>query len=347
MSIVKTHQTSAASDPLLRANHLTLIRFVLAGLVALGHSWQLTIGYEPVRIHQWTGSYMAVNGFFILSGILIAKSLEMQKSLKSYFVSRGLRIYPALILVLLVYIIVFAPIFSNPAGVNRIYSPETLQYALRVLVMGDPEGAPGQIFSGNLEQEFNGPLWTIRFEIAAYIIAALCYKIGALRTFRRALILYLCFQVSYLVVITGIDIPGLPAAIIPLLRLLSCFFLGALIWHWKALRAPGWWFLGLLLVVFLTFGSSASIGEVLGNLLLTGILLKLGLPQQVRPQIANIPDYSYGIYIWHYPVMQVALYIHGLQAWCLLFATAPIFIIISAVSWHLIEKPALSAKQLL
>jgi len=68
---------------------------VLAGLVALGHFWLTTTGYEPIRIHQWTGGYMAVNGFFVLSGLLIMKSLATRNDLKSYAVSRLLRIYPS------------------------------------------------------------------------------------------------------------------------------------------------------------------------------------------------------------------------------------------------------------
>ena len=70
-------------DPLFQANHLTAVRWVLAGLVAVGHLWLLTTAYEPIRVHHWTGGYMAVNGFFVLSGMLIAKSLAMRGHLTS------------------------------------------------------------------------------------------------------------------------------------------------------------------------------------------------------------------------------------------------------------------------
>lgn len=107
---------SAPNDPLFGHNHFTPIRWVLAGLVALGHFWLTTTGYEPFRIHQWTGGYMAVNGFFVLSGLLIMKSLATRNDLKSYAASRLLRIYPALIAIMVAFVLVFSTFFQNPAA---------------------------------------------------------------------------------------------------------------------------------------------------------------------------------------------------------------------------------------
>ena len=59
--IVNNTSSKIVEDPLFGANHFTPIRWMLAGFVALGHFWLVTTGYEPFRIHQWTGGYMAVN----------------------------------------------------------------------------------------------------------------------------------------------------------------------------------------------------------------------------------------------------------------------------------------------
>ena len=128
----------APKDPLFGSNHFTPIRWVLAGLVALGHFWLTTTGYEPFRLHQWTGGYMAVNGFFVLSGLLIMKSLATRNNLKSYAVSRLLRIYPALIAIMVAFVLIFSTVFSKPGGLANLTSLETWSYALRVLLMGDP-----------------------------------------------------------------------------------------------------------------------------------------------------------------------------------------------------------------
>ena len=60
-----------------RDNRLTLIRFVLATAVMIEHIFVVPRGIEGgpvVAIHGWSIGYVAVSGFFILSGFLIAGS---------------------------------------------------------------------------------------------------------------------------------------------------------------------------------------------------------------------------------------------------------------------------------
>ena len=334
-----------SSDPLMRNNHFTVIRWVLAGLVALGHMWLLPTGYEPFRIHEWTGSYMAVNGFFILSGLLIAKSLHTRRNMKAYAISRTLRIYPALIVLLLAFAFIFAPYFSKPGGIENMWSVETWKYIARVLTLGDPQGAPGGIFAGNREADFNGPLWTIRFEIIAYIMAGLAFVIGAVTNLRRTFALFLLVQVAYIALPFVVDVSTLPASILPLLRLSSAFLMGMVLWHAPKLRAPRWWWIAGFLAVFALLGSSV-IGELSANIALAALLMKLGLPQKSIPTFVRIPDYSYGLYIWHYPVMQGVMWLNpDFGPFQLMAVSTPIFILLAGLSWHLIEKRALRLKK--
>lgn len=331
-------------DPLFGANHLTAVRWVLAGAVALGHLWLLTTAYEPFRIHQWTGGYMAVNGFFVLSGLLIAKSLHMRKDLKVYAMSRALRIYPALIVILLAFAFVFSPFFSEPGGFSRITAGETWRFVMRVLLLGNPEGAPGGIFVGNLEEDFNGPLWTIRFEIVAYILAALAFAVGAVKGFWRTLIIYLIVQLAYIGLPFFVNVGALPDSILPLLRLSTAFLMGMTLWHWPAARRPAWWIIAALAVAFGVFGAGLF-GEFLGTALLTGLMMRLGLSDRASKPLLKLPDYSYGIYIWHYPLMQAVLFlIPGLGPFGLMALSVPLFLLFAGLSWHLIEKPALRLK---
>ena len=129
---------TAPNDPLFSSNHFTPIRWVLAGLVALGHFWLTTTGYEPFRLHQWTGGYMAVNGFFVLSGLLIMKSLATRNNLKSYAVSRLLRIYPALIAIMVAFVLIFSTVFSKPDGFANLTSFETWSYACLLYTSPSP-----------------------------------------------------------------------------------------------------------------------------------------------------------------------------------------------------------------
>ena len=342
---MKTNENmSRGHDPLFGANHLTVIRWVLASLVALGHLWLLTTAYEPFRIHDWTGGYMAVNGFFVISGLLIAKSLHMRQDIKAYAISRTLRIYTALIAILLAFAFFFSPLFSDPGGVARITALETWQFILRVLVLGSPEGAPGNIFAGNIEEDFNGPLWTIRYEIAAYIMAAVAFLVGAVNGFKRTLILFLAVQTAYIGLPFIVDLNSLPEGTVSLFRLSAAFLMGMTLWHWPAARRPAWWIIAVLAIAFAFFGDSLA-GELIANLLLTALVLRLGLTQKQSPLLLKLPDYSYGIYIWHYPIMQAVLFLRPeTSPIALMVISVPPIILMSGLSWHLIEKPALRLK---
>lgn len=332
------------TDPLMTSNHLTTIRWVLASAVAIGHIWILTTGYEPFRIHQWTGSYMAVNGFFILSGMLIAKSLDMRRNLKSYAISRILRIYPAFIIILLAFVFFFSPFFSVPGGFENMSSAEIWKYVARVLFLGDPEGAPGGIFAGNLEPDFNGPLWTIRFELAAYVLAAAAFFSGLAGGLKRTAALFILVQVTYILLTTLVDQTVLPAFVAPLLRLSSAFLMGMALWHWPAARRPAWWIVIILLAIFAIVGST-SLGEMAANFALAALMMRFGLSKRTFRPLLKLPDYSYGIYIWHYPVMQVFIFlIPGLSPWGLMITSVPSFLILAALSWHIVERPALRLK---
>lgn len=335
---------TAPNDPLFGSNHFTPIRWVLAGLVALGHFWLVTTGYEPFRLHQWTGGYMAVNGFFVLSGLLIMKSLATRNDLKSYAVSRLLRIYPALIAIMVAFILIFSTVFSKPGGLTNLTSIETWSYGLRVLFMGDPEGAPGGIFAGNLEEDFNGPLWTIRYELAAYVLAALAFFVGLAKRLWTTVLMLVGVAGIYVTAPLFFDVSALPASIVPLFRLSACFLLGMTLWHWPAGRRPPWWSIGVVATLFAVFGAG-FLGELLGTLLLTGIMLRIGLSQKQYKPLLKLPDYSYGIYIWHYPVIQAVLFlIPGLGPLGVMAISTPLFILLAGLSWHGIEKPALKLK---
>jgi peptidoglycan/LPS O-acetylase OafA/YrhL len=64
--------------------------------------------------------------------------------------------------------------------------------------MGDPQWAPGGIFAGNLEEDFNGPLWTIRYELAAYVLAAFAFFVGFAKRLWTTALMFLAVQITYI-----------------------------------------------------------------------------------------------------------------------------------------------------
>jgi peptidoglycan/LPS O-acetylase OafA/YrhL len=62
--------------------------------------------------------------------------------------------------------------------------------------------------------------------------------------------------------------------------------------------------------------------------------------------IGKKADISYGLYIFHYPVQQTLVNFISLDSLTLLAATLVITIPLAWLSWHIIEKKALSLKNI-
>ena len=268
-----------------------------------------------------------------------ARQEELQLATQRLIYVSGLVAIPVV-----AFVLVFSTLFSKPGGLVNLISPDTWSYALRVLLMGDPQWAPGGIFAGNLEEDFNGPLWTIRYEMAAYVLAALAFFVGLAKRLWTTVLMLVGVAGIYFLAPLLFDVSDLPASIMPLFRLSTCFLLGMTLWHCPAGRRPAWWSIAVIAVLFAVFGAG-FLGELLATLLLTGIMLRLGLSRRQFKPLLKLPDYSYGIYIWHYPIIQAVLFlIPGLGPFEVMAISTPLFILFAGLSWHVIEKPALKLK---
>ena len=95
-----------------RVNNINLLRFIAASMVIYYHMGIL-LGQPGVTVMGVSVGSIAVNIFFILSGYLIASSWTHSTSFKSYIVRRAARIFPALIVVVLVTTFVIGPLFTS------------------------------------------------------------------------------------------------------------------------------------------------------------------------------------------------------------------------------------------
>src|SRR5205085_4562125 len=99
-----------------RANNFDALRFALAALVILSHSFPLLQRdnrHEPLAVAtggQITGGEVAVGGFFILSGFLIAQSWDNSRGLGDYLRKRAARIYPGFLAAALVCALIAGPL---------------------------------------------------------------------------------------------------------------------------------------------------------------------------------------------------------------------------------------------
>lgn len=97
---IDTHQES---------NQFNFLRFFGAFLVFFGHSYVLYGLHPNTVLSHVLGVYI----FFAISGYLISMSWDKDPSLYRFFVRRATRIFPALIVCILISVFILGPILTT------------------------------------------------------------------------------------------------------------------------------------------------------------------------------------------------------------------------------------------
>lgn len=328
-----------------RENNLNLIRALAASAVVVSHSFALSTGdamMEPLRRLAGTSlGEMAVDVFFVISGFLISKS-AMQRGWVEYARARFMRIYPGLLVMLAVAFVVTMAAGRLPAE-EFAKSPDTLRYfgSNAVLFLGILYTLPG-VFEGNpMASTINGSLWTLVIEVRLYLFLGLAtFALRAAgageRVFMVASLAFLAGSAFAAVHYFGTGAPELYS------RLVLMFAAGSALYHW---RVP----LGNQKGVAACFVLAAA-GLVIGQstrfvylAALPYLVMSLAfMPSALGRRYNRVGDYSYGIYIYSFPIQQLVVHMApGISAVALLAISLPLSIAAGAVSWHLIEKPAM------
>lgn len=285
-------------------NSLNAIRLVLAAMVIVSHSWWLG-GYGPepqpggVKLGTW-----AVIGFFGISGYLITRSRMQARSVGSYARARFLRIYPGLVVCVAVVAFLMAPLTAVLTGRSFAWLDALIYFATN-LTAGMPQvalaGIPGTLEGLPDPRSWNGPLWTLFWEIVCYVLVGVVF--GVLRPEPARLALLGIFILATVVVL-AVDAGWLasPAPYDwPLVPVLT-FLAGSLVYLFRDRIPAGPAALGVcavLVAVIAALGFAPSLIHMpLCVLLLAG---SLQLPLSA---VGSRYDISYGVYIYGWPVQQ-------------------------------------------
>ncbi|WP_157215851.1 acyltransferase family protein [Flavisphingomonas formosensis] len=335
-------------------NNFTFLRFVAASMVIVAHAYDLLNQpaiKDPLfqligRTMGWTG----VSIFFTMSGFLIMNSLNRSANLVKFARARALRIFPGLsacILLSIVFLGIFAT--SRPL-VDYFTDVQTLRFAVgNISLLSIQYILPG-VFQHNPMPAVNGSLWTLPYEVICYILAAFASGLGLLRSdSRRAA----TFAVSLFMILAFVAFQahrpsgGISTRLLLMSRLDACFIFGMAyatfgnrfklrIWHAAALGLISW----------LT-AATPFYDLTLSAALAAFVLWLAFVPSQILRRISRWPDYSYGIYIYAFPIQQfLIMKTPGLTPALHALTAFPLVLIPASLSWHFIEKPALKLKNL-
>jgi len=201
------------------------------------------------------------------------------------------------------------------------------------------------VFETNAEQMASAPLWTLRYEILAYIGTAIIFSLGLLKKKWMALAQFIVPSIAW-VAAHGLGIYDvLPGTAQNLLRFGIAYGLGAAIYAYRdrlsfhALGIPVMIGLAVLTSKFQAF-------EVTMNLMLAYMIMWTAYIKAPKLNfLQKFSDVSYGVYIYHWCILQlVFMWMPNLSVTALFLITLPITFILANLSWHFVEKPMLKHK---
>lgn len=305
-------------------------------LSALGNTNPTIPRMSPLNVDL---GHIGVSIFFFISGLLVTNSIITKRRVLPFIFSRFYRIYPAYLVMLLLCTFVIGPIFTNIGIIEYLKHPLTWEYFLNTAILNIKDTLPG-LWENHPFQVVNGSLWTIPFEVTCYIIV--------LATF----ILYNKLRLNYWIVISCALIMAILPQSITWNTLgiswiffnrgqLFCFIIGTLFAIYKdkvKIDSTLIYILILLCtllyrwqnVIYFLFPITIAITLLYCST--TDLIKKIKLPH----------DISYGVYIIHFPVIQIIFATTNISSWLICFLiTSIITIPLAILSAKYIEEPAL------
>lgn len=335
-----------------RDNNFNLVRFLAAFAVLWSHSYALTLGGAHEPWVQWLGytpAGIAVDVFFVASGFLVTASLLRLDSFGAFIRARALRIFPALVVMSLLLTFVLGPWFTTRPLGEYFAESETWKFLVKnaTVLTGVKFKLEGVFADNPMDRVVNGSLWTLPFELRCYLLLALVWWIA---TFAKAEPLRRFTQ--YVVIVAALLLAGFWWAHVTgyrhwhTFRLFYFFFCGAAFWIFRA-RVPmhGGLFAASALLLLAGAAMPKYFFWVYPPTIAYIVLWLAYVPGGWLRVYNRVGDYSYGVYIYAFPVQQALIAsFPDMGAMGVFLAATAITLPLAIASWHYIEKPALARK---
>ncbi|KAB7668459.1 acyltransferase family protein [Bacillus sp. B1-b2] len=327
-----------------RKNNLDIIRFFAATLVIFSHAFPLTLGndmnepFVKLTNGQSTFGSIAVYIFFIVSGFLITMSYDKSKNTLTYLKARILRIFPGLIVVILLTVFVLGPLTTSYSLNAYFNNPETYNYFKNITLVYWGDILPG-VFENNIHGGINGSLWTLYFEFIFYLVVAM---LGVLRLLKKRIVLPL-----YLITLVALFLQYFPIDV-RFIYLFAFYAAGMLVYLFRDKIYINNYsaIISLVSLIVLTYFDYFQIAfSVFGTYLIMYLAFSY---TNVFHNFSKYGDFSYGLYIYAFPIQQLITmtFNNEISPYFNFIIALPLTLIFAIFSWHIIEKPAIKLKNI-
>lgn len=331
-------------------NRFDELRLIASLLVLFGHAFALSGNAELDPLFQVLPftrlGDVGVSVFFVLSGYLVAQSLQRNPDVVRFLWRRAVRIYPALWVVVLLCAAVLGPALTTVSVADYWKSSVTQDYFLNASAYWIRALLPGVFESNPWPAAVNGSLWSLPYELSCYLLlAGLALFPGQLRA--KVLGCFLGFTGLWA---WHLQTGAMPSRLVFIgfdvfhAKLGATFFLGAVIslyrpWLQPTLKSSA---LAMICIVLLDAG---PLRTSLFQFAIPWLSVTLANSNRMLPQIPEkMGDWSYGMYLYGFPVQQTLAYLglHQQGVVAYIFWSIAVTLPLAAASWYLLEKPTLS-----
>ena len=325
-------------------NNFTALRWLAAGLVLYGHSFIFLGLPEPLFMNWAPLGPLGVFVFFSISGFLVAQSWQNDPNPRRFMMRRALRIFPGLIVCVALTIFPFGAAISTLDLESYLKHPATRGYFTNIYLY-ITYYLPGVFEHIRVPNAVNGSLWSLPAEFFMYILLSILGVLKAPRLVFFALFIafvastiFWALKTQEMLVIYRTDFR----------QVLICggyFLAGVLIHKFSLLKhaSAG----NILFVAIIWLCLSRWSGAFVAASYIALPIFAVAFGSGRTPLLTSMAnwDYSYGIYIYAFPVQQaVAYYLPKISLPTYLSITSAVTVCLACLSWHLVEKRALQLK---
>ena len=328
-------------------NNFDFLRFLFAFVVILSHIIDLSLFPDFLFLKKYFDTHLSVTGFFIISGFLIAGSYVKTQNIRKYFVKRAKRLLPAYL-----FIVIFSALFFSIFSSYNLYEYFTNSmlykyiFANLFFVNFIQPCLPG-VFLNNILCTINGALWTIKVEVSFYVILPLILLL--INKFEKKIVVFISIYFLGLIYLLALYLANfiipekqglllilkhqLPGFLTYFISGISLFFYFDFYMKFKN---------KLAVISIIVFSVEYYFNlEILRPIAMSLLILYFAYGFKFLNNWGKYGDFSYGIYIYHFPIIQMVVSLnlfHKFNPFLVAFSIIITVFFLAFLSWNLLEK---------